>query len=68
MSSDRPFRKAFSFEFAGQTIRTAAKSQFDPTVVEAFSTRIDAIVALLRETQRGPALALPDIQRLDRAA
>ncbi len=36
ITSDRPYRRASSFEFARDTIRRAAGSQFDPQVVNVF--------------------------------
>ncbi len=36
MTSDRPYRKALSFEAAADEIRRCSGSQFDPVVVEAF--------------------------------
>ncbi len=36
MTSDRPYRKALSFEAAADEIRRCSGSQFDPLVVEAF--------------------------------
>jgi response regulator RpfG family c-di-GMP phosphodiesterase len=36
MTSDRPYRKALSFDIALEEIRSGAGTQFDPNVVEAF--------------------------------
>ena len=36
MTSDRPYRKAMSFEVAREEVRRCSDSQFDPCVVEAF--------------------------------
>jgi len=36
MTSDRPYRKALSFEAALREIRTCAGTQFDPRIAEAF--------------------------------
>jgi response regulator RpfG family c-di-GMP phosphodiesterase len=36
MTSDRPYRKAMSFDTAFKEIRTCSGTQFDPRVVEAF--------------------------------
>ncbi len=38
MTSDRPYRKALSFEAAADEIRRCSGSQFDPLVVEAFQS------------------------------
>lgn len=38
MTSDRPYRKAFSYDIARQKILSASGTQFDPTVVEAFNS------------------------------
>jgi HD-GYP domain-containing protein (c-di-GMP phosphodiesterase class II) len=37
MTTDRPYRKALAAEEAVSRLREAAGSQFDPTVVEAFT-------------------------------
>jgi HD-GYP domain-containing protein (c-di-GMP phosphodiesterase class II) len=36
MTSDRPYRKALTFEAASQEIRSCAGTQFDPNVADAF--------------------------------
>jgi response regulator RpfG family c-di-GMP phosphodiesterase len=36
MTSDRPYRKALSFEAALEEIRSCSGTQFDPNVTEAF--------------------------------
>ena len=36
MTSDRPYRKALSFEAVRQEVRRCSGSQFDPRVAEAF--------------------------------
>lgn len=36
MTSDRPYRKAMTFEEAGEELKKCAGSQFDPEVVKAF--------------------------------
>jgi putative nucleotidyltransferase with HDIG domain len=38
ITSERPYHRASSFEFASQTILRLSGSQFDPQVVEAFSS------------------------------
>ncbi len=42
MTSDRPYRKAMSLERALEELRAHAGTQFDPTVVEALLTELDA--------------------------
>ena len=36
MTSDRPYRKALSFDAALAEIRACSGTQFDPTITEAF--------------------------------
>ncbi len=67
MTSDRPYRKSFSFEFAARTIESEAGRQFDPAVVVAFMARKAAIFARLEEMGKRPAPHASDI-RLDDAA
>jgi putative nucleotidyltransferase with HDIG domain len=66
MTSDRPYRKGFSFDFAARTIINEAGRQFDPEVVEVFKTKKAAIFALLDEMRRKPSPHASDI-RLDAA-
>ena len=66
MTSDRPYRKGFSFEFAARTIISEADRQFDPEVVEVFKAKKAAIFALLEELRRKPTPHASDI-RLDAA-
>jgi putative nucleotidyltransferase with HDIG domain len=67
MTSDRPYRKSFSFEFAAQTIVSEAGRQFDPAVVEAFKAKQAAIITRLQEMGKKPAPHASDI-RIDEAA
>ena len=67
MTSDRPYRKSFSFEFAAQTIVSEAGRQFDPAVVEAFKVKQTAIIARLQEMGKKPTPHASDI-RIDEAA
>jgi putative nucleotidyltransferase with HDIG domain len=67
MTSDRPYRKGFSFEFAARSIANEAGRQFDPAVVEAFKERKAAIFALLEEMGKRPTPHASDI-RLDNVA
>jgi putative nucleotidyltransferase with HDIG domain len=67
MTSDRPYRKSFSFEFAARTLESEAGRQFDPAVVAAFMARKASIFARLEEMGKKPAPHASDI-RLDDAA
>jgi putative nucleotidyltransferase with HDIG domain len=67
MTSDRPYRKGFSFEFAARSIVSEAGRQFDPAVVEAFKARQAAIFARLEEMGKMPTPHASDI-RLESAA
>jgi len=67
MTSDRPYRKGFSFEFAAKTIMSEAGRQFDPAVVEVFQKRTPAIFARLEEMGKNPTPHASDI-RLNEAA
>jgi putative nucleotidyltransferase with HDIG domain len=67
MTSDRPYRKGFSFEFAARTIVSEAGRQFDPAVVEAFTAKKAEIFARLEEMGKKPTPHASDI-RLDPAA
>jgi len=67
MTSDRPYRKGFSFEFAARTIVSEAGRQFDPAVVEAFKAKKAAIFARLEEMGKRPTPHASDI-RLDSVA
>jgi len=67
MTSDRPYRKGFSFEFAARTMISEAGRQFDPAVVDAFKARKAAIFARLEEMGKNPSPHASDI-RLDPVA
>jgi putative nucleotidyltransferase with HDIG domain len=67
MTSDRPYRKGFSFEFAARTIISEAGRQFDPEVVEVFKAHKAKIFARLEEMGKKPTPHASDI-RLDPAA
>ncbi len=62
MTSDRPYRKGFSFEFASRSIVNEAGRQFDPAVVEAFKARKAAIFARLEEMGKQPTPHASDIR------
>ena len=67
MTSDRPYRKGFSFEFAARTMVSEAGRQFDPAVVDAFKARKAEIFARLEEMGKKPTPHASDI-RLDSVA
>ena len=67
MTSERPYRKGFSFEFAARSIVSEAGRQFDPAVVEVFKARQARIFARLVELGKKPTPHASDI-RLDHAA
>ena len=67
MTSDRPYRKGFSFEFAAKTITSESGRQFDPAVVEVFKKTAPAIFARLEEMGKKPTPHASDI-RLGEAA
>jgi HD-GYP domain-containing protein (c-di-GMP phosphodiesterase class II) len=67
MTSDRPYRKGFSFDFAAKTIVSESGRQFDPAVVEVFTKRMPAIFARLEEMGKKPTPHASDI-RLNEAA
>jgi HD-GYP domain-containing protein (c-di-GMP phosphodiesterase class II) len=67
MTSDRPYRKGFSFDFAAKTIVSESGRQFDPAVVEVFVKRTPAIFARLEELGKKPTPHASDI-RLNEAA
>ncbi len=67
MTSDRPYRKGFSFQFAAKTIVSEAGRQFDPAVVEVFKAKTPAIFARLEEMGKKPSPHASDI-RLNEAA
>jgi len=61
ITSDRPYLRGLSFEAAAKRIVEASGSQFDPAVVEAFMSRLDAIKALLTRMGKSPAPHPADI-------
>src|SRR6266852_2495514 len=52
ITSDRPYRRASSFEFARDTIRRVAGSQFDPQVVNVFLNIREDIWPTIARNQR----------------
>jgi two-component system response regulator RpfG len=49
LTSDRPYKRAWSFEDALKFIRSESGRHFDPDCVHAFERRIDAVAAIMRE-------------------
>ena len=49
LTSDRPYKRAWSFQDALQFIRSESGRHFDPACVRAFERRIDAVAAIVRE-------------------
>ncbi|AAZ98623.1 Metal dependent phosphohydrolase, HD region [Thiobacillus denitrificans ATCC 25259] len=49
LTSDRPYKRAWSFQDALQFIRSESGRHFDPACVRAFERRIDAVAAIARE-------------------
>jgi cyclic di-GMP phosphodiesterase len=54
MTSDRPYRKAIPFDHACLEIADGAGSQFDPAVVEAFTTLVPGLPDLHASLHHGP--------------
>jgi HD-GYP domain-containing protein (c-di-GMP phosphodiesterase class II) len=54
MTSDRAYRKALSFDRACQEITDGAGSQFDPMVVEAFTSILPGLPGLHAALHAGP--------------
>jgi PAS domain S-box len=48
LTSDRPWRPAFTAEEAAEIVRTGSGTQFDPELVDQFLASLDEIVALRR--------------------
>jgi putative nucleotidyltransferase with HDIG domain len=59
ITSDRPYRRASSFESARETIRRLSGSQFDPQVVEAFLEIREDIWPTIARNQRQIAALSP---------
>ena len=49
LTSDRPYKRAWSFQDALNFIRSESGQHFDPDCVRAFELRIDAVAAIMRE-------------------
>jgi two-component system response regulator RpfG len=55
LTSDRPYKRAWSFQDALNFIRSESGQHFDPDCVRAFELRIDAVAAIMRELSDTPA-------------
>ena len=55
LTSDRPYKRAWSFQDALNFIRSESGQHFDPNCVRAFELRIDAVAAIMRELSDTPA-------------
>ena len=49
LTSERPYKKAWSIEQASQLLRDGAGTHFDPACVDAFFADFDAILAIKKE-------------------
>src|SRR5712692_8165845 len=63
ITSDRPYRRASSFESARETIRRLAGSQFDPKVVDVFLRIPGEIWPTIATHQRQTAALSPELRR-----
>lgn len=68
ITSDRPYRKARSFDVAREEIRTGAGRQFDPEVVEAFLSVPIATWSDIREAVNRQAAEAPETLVVSREA
>ena len=66
ITSDRPYRRASSFESARETIRRLSGSQFDPRVVDAFLKIREDIWPTIARDQRQIAALSPKVRTLRR--
>ena len=48
LTSDRPYKRAWSFQDALKYVQTESGHHFDPDCVRAFERRIDSVVAIMR--------------------
>jgi putative nucleotidyltransferase with HDIG domain len=62
ITSDRPYRRACSFQFARETIRGLSGSQFDPQVVDAFLKIPENIWPTIARNQRQIAALSPKLR------
>jgi putative nucleotidyltransferase with HDIG domain len=63
ITSDRPYRRASSFESARETIRRLSGSQFDPQVVDAFLRIPEETWPTIARNQRQIAALSPELHR-----
>jgi putative nucleotidyltransferase with HDIG domain len=63
ITSDRPYRRASSFQFARETIRHLSGSQFDPQVAEAFLSIPEQTWPAIARNQRQIAALPPELRR-----
>jgi putative nucleotidyltransferase with HDIG domain len=63
ITSDRPYRRASSFESARETIRHLSGSQFDPHVVSVFLNIPEEIWPTIARNQRQIAALSPELRR-----
>lgn len=63
ITSDRPYRRASSFESARETIRHLSGSQFDPEVVNVFLSIPEETWPIIARNQRQLAALAPQLRR-----
>jgi len=63
ITSDRPYRRASSFQSARETIRHLSGSQFDPQVVDAFLSIPEQTWPTIARNQRQIAALPPELRR-----
>jgi putative nucleotidyltransferase with HDIG domain len=63
ITSDRPYRRASSFESAREAIRQLSGSQFDPQVVNTFLSIPENIWPTIARNQRQVAALSPELRR-----
>src|SRR6266852_4951311 len=63
ITSDRPYRRASSFESARETIRRQSGSQFDPQVVDVFLSIHEETWPTIARNQRQTAALSPELRR-----
>ncbi|HRK79427.1 HD domain-containing phosphohydrolase [Thiobacillus sp.] len=54
LTSDRPYKRAWSFQDALNYIQSESGRHFDPACVRAFELRIDAVAAIMRDLGDAP--------------